>query len=184
MTELGRHMRSTRELRDTRDLIAARQRLAAEAERVQTQLLLEVDEGREVRRGIWRCDQAHARRGAPKLAETYAVNERTVLVVTKIAWLPSDQLNLRPWAREHLLGAGSSSMDDDRTLSRWLDQLDAWEAGRPSDGPRWLQRQDPTVIVTLIGVNAEPTITAWCRCKDHPEAVESIDRHAAWDSMR
>lgn len=120
----------------------------------------------------------------PKLAETYEVDGRSVLAVTKIAWLPSDLLNLRPWSREHLLGAGLSSNMDDRMLSRWLDQLDEWEAGRPPDGRRWLQKQEATVIATLIGTESEPAITAWCRCKVHPNDVVAIDRHDAWASVR
>lgn len=178
-------MRSSAELRETRDLIAARQRLAVEVDRVQSQLLLDVDQGRELRRGIWRCDQPHTRRGAPKLGETIEVDGAVVLAVTKIAWLPSDQLNLRPWSREHLLGVeGSALKMGDQELSRWLDYLDEWEAGRQASGPRPVRAQDTSVIATLVGMDAEPVIGAWWRCKDHPDSLGTIERRAAWASMR
>lgn len=178
-------MRSKTELQAVRDLIAARQRLAAEVERVQSQLLTDVSRGRTQRRGIWRCDQPHSRRGAPKLGETIEVDGARVLAVTKIAWLPSDLLNLTPWSREHLLGVeGSAQKMGDHELSRWIDYLDEWEAGRRPSGLRWLGAQDTSVIATLIGVDAEPVIGAWWRCKDHPASVGTIERRAAWASVR
>lgn len=180
-------LRDPAELARVRGEIAARRDLVVRAEAQRQALNEAVQAGATIQRAVWRCSEPHRGGAIPRLAEAYRVGDE-ILVITKIAWLPSDVLNLRPWGREHLLGAGapneSGLADDDRPLSRWLDNLDLWGQGVEPTGPRWLVRQDPTVILTLTTPEREPVVTAWTRCKDHPAGMRAIDRHAAWDAFR
>lgn len=128
---------------------------------------------------VWRCTLAH-RRGQPKVAEAYRLDPHRVLVVSRIDWLPSDQLTLRPWEREHLLGAGFTEAvmerTDDPMLSDYLDRLDEWAAGLPVTGPRWLRGMNPRTVLTVVEADREPVITPWVRCKQHPESPEPLRR--------
>lgn len=138
---------------------------------------------------VWRCDREH-RGGRPKVAEAWRLPDGRILVVTRIPWIASDQLTLRPWLREHLLGAGINEptlagiLADDRLLSRWLDDLDEWAAGKPASGPRWLKGSPPTWVATVISPDADPAITPWVRCKDHPEHAEPLRRADIFAAFR
>lgn len=138
---------------------------------------------------VWRCTEKH-RGGRPKLAEAYMLTPTSVLVVSQIAWLPSDQLTLRPWDREHHLGAGLEAgslariLVDDKMLSDWLDRLDEWQAGLPSTGPRWLRGANPVQIVTQVCVHEDPPVTPWVRCKDHPREADFLRRADIFAAFR
>ena len=132
-----------------------------------------------------RCEEgaAHSHpNDAPKLADA-ALVLGGLLVVAKIKWRPSDQINLRPWDRDSHLGAGLNGdalervMTDDRALSEWLDQLDGWERGesvRPEGGfgPRWLISEPPRIIRTMLLPDRASPIRAWVRCPRQGEHEE------------
>ena len=119
-----------------------------------------------------RCQLPH-KRGRPKLAQVFAGNFG-VLFVSRIEWLPSDQLNLRPWQlREDLIDCADlpDSVADDRR--RTLLQFDHVE----SDGPRWLQHTAPFWVHDDLAIQAPSEIRPqlWVRCQDHPEAAAPLD---------
>jgi hypothetical protein len=66
------------------------------------------------------------------------------IFASRIAWVASDQLKLRPWEREQYLGTALDDvtfdriMSDDKALSDWLVYLDEWEQGKDANGERWL----------------------------------------------
>lgn len=130
---------------------------------------------------VIRCDQQHQRHGRPKLAEAYRT-ELGVLFVSKIRWLPGDQLTLRPWLRQHLEGAGMDdatyqlAMVDDDLLRRSTEHNDAWARGLSSTGPRWLHKAPPTTILAMVRPDPRvQELDLWVRCVDHPAQAEALD---------
>lgn len=116
------------------------------------------------------CGEPHRGGRTKKLAEAYWLNPE-LLFVSHIDWLPSDELNLRPWTREQLLGSGwNSHLDhDDVMLSEWLDHLDSWSGGVAASGERWLKRPEgPHRIAVVLKPGSDPVYSTWVRCPDHP----------------
>lgn len=130
---------------------------------------------------VYRCDEPHVGNRRPKIAEV--INSGTgLLFISKIPWMASDQLTLRPWMREHLLGAGLDEtslqlcLSDDGYLADWLDHLDEWEAGQPRRGERWLVKAPPTFVVERVEVGPPlGSLGLWLRCPRHPDAYEQLD---------
>jgi len=130
---------------------------------------------------VARCDQPHSGGRVPKLAEAIQVPEVGFLFVSRISWIPSDELTLRPWMREHLEGAGMDSasfdrcLNDDVFLSDMLHRHDAWAGGLVRTGERWLARGEQHEIVALIeGDPDAQALGLWTRCKAHPKHAENI----------
>lgn len=174
-------MRTPEELAAVRATVAARRQAH---ERAVRELDALPEQGQMV---VWRCTQRH-RRGQPKVAQAWRVDARSVLIASRIEWLPSDQLTLRPWEREHLLGRGftDTAMErtDDRMLASYLDRLDEWAAGLPVTGPRWLRGMNPRTVLTVVEADREPVITPWLRCKDHPDQAEALRRADIFAAFR
>lgn len=130
-----------------------------------------------------RCDQTHQRGRRPKLAEA-AIVDGHLLFVSKIDWMPSDELTLRPWQRDSLEGPAMSdevlatAMVDDEFLKDMIDRHDQWAAGIPATGERWLQRVPRFVLTTalpLSEINQPPATGLWVRCPDHASEPENCD---------
>lgn len=156
-------MRDLGELARVRQMAHRRLAHPAEVQAAQARIRPET-----VKVTVW-CSHDHGKGRSRKLAEA-AYLDPEFLVVSRIEWLPSDQLNLRPWERESLLGAGWNPHNDtdDDLLSRWLDHLDEWEQGQPARGERWLKDQPPHMISTILTPGREPAYSPWVRCPDHP----------------
>jgi hypothetical protein len=169
-----------------REAIRARRRAVAAAVE-----LLDSQVGRAAtKRVVVRCDQPH-KGSRPKLAEAVVVQHQ-LLFVSRINWMPSDQLTLRPWARDHLEGAGMSdgafelAMTDDRFLRRLLADNDAWQAGVKPSGERWLVKADPHWIQAAVPLDpgAGTSLGLWTRCSRHPDAVAELTCEALVGALR
>lgn len=123
---------------------------------------------------VW-CSEQHGRGRSRKLAEA-AYLPPGFLVVSRIEWLASDQLNLRPWMREALLGSAWNLRHDtdDELLSHWLDHLDEWEQGLPATGDRWLKDAPTHVIATVLTPGRPAVYSPWVRCPDHPQEAHLL----------
>lgn len=128
-----------------------------------------------------RCDLAGHPGGMPKMAEMILTRHGTFFV-SRIPWAASDELTLRPWEREHLLGAGMDEatmqtlMDDDERLRHYLRRLDEWSAGKQPNGPRWLQDRSPHGVVEVIDLPYDAgRLGLWLRCPRHLDAYEEAD---------
>lgn len=162
-------MRSVEELAEVRAL--AHRRLDHRAEVARARDLITPG---TLKISVW-CSQQHGRGRSKKLAEA-AFLDPEFLFVSRIDWLPSDQLNLRPWEREALLGSGWNHQldEDDALLSQWLDHLDEWGAGLPARGARWLQKAPPRGIEVVLVPGVEPAYSPWVRCPDHPHEETTL----------
>lgn len=130
------------------------------------------------------CEEPHPGGRTRKLGEAALLGPE-ILFVSRIQWLPSDLLNLRPWEREQLLGSGwNDGLDsNDRRLSDWLDRLDEWEKGVTPTGPRALMGKGPHGIAVVLTPGMEPVLTPWVRCPDHPTRARVVtvsELMAAW----
>lgn len=134
---------------------------------------------------VW-CQENHRGGSRRRLAQALHLGRGQVLFVSRIEWLPSDLLNLRPWEREAYIGPRWNPHfdDDDDLLSRWLDQLDAWEQGVPATGPRWLGGSPPHTIRVLISPGSDPVYTPWVRCLDHPDNAEIVSLSTLLNALR
>ena len=176
-------LREEAELARVRAEIAERRHFAADVARAEG--LIAASTETTFQGVVVRCDEGaeHSHpNDAPKLADAAPVLGG-LLVVAKIKYRPSDQINLRPWDRDSYLGSGLDGdplervMTDDRALSDWLDQLDGWERGesvRPEGGfgPRWLISEPPRIIKPMLLPDRASPIRAWVRCPrqgDHEE---------------
>ncbi len=179
-------------LENVRDLMKRRRRDADRARRAHEVLKAHLlnERGNTFRKLTARCDLPHKRGGWPKLAE---ISETAAgfLLISRIAWLPSDQLKLRPWLREHLEGAGLDqvtydlAMTDDVFLSDMLRRHDAWADALESTGHRWLRSTPPHEIVALVEPDrARQAIGLWVRCKDHPGCPESLSGKDLFEAAR
>ncbi len=116
----------------------------------------------------------------PKLAEV-KVTIHGIFFTSRIAWLPSDELTLPPWSREHLLGPGLDDtsyqmcMEDDDYLRDVMHQHDGWSQGVEASGERWLRSTGPSFIVELVEF-PEPMGARglWVRCKVHPRHAKQL----------
>ncbi len=108
------------------------------------------------------------------LAKVY-VHESRMLFSSRIRWLPSDQLNLRPWHRRELLADAGWMAED--VLTDWIQRLDEHGRGLSAEGGRWLTKTPDIYIRELLtssGDAGRPEL--WIRCADHPHSAELHDR--------
>lgn len=127
------------------------------------------------------CQHPHRGSGrGPKLAEA-AIVDGHLMFVSRIDWLPSDELNLRPWTREYLEGQGlvdpamNGLLADDEKLLAWSRANEEWSQGRESGGDRWIARTGPTVICVAVRLGEQTPLGLWVRCARHPESAEALD---------
>lgn len=139
------------------------------------------------RLAVWRCDETHSRSARRKLAEAAAI-DGGVLFVSRINWLLSDHLTLRPWAREALLlsmADAPSSLEDDDRLEDYLRHLDDWGAGHVPQGESWLRGAPACLIIEFYGPDELPgERAAWIRCPDHPEGATRLTRAELFRATR
>ncbi|MGI8701033.1 MAG: hypothetical protein ACR2JU_07480 [Nocardioidaceae bacterium] len=160
-------------LDEVRELILARRARAGEvAARFQAWLADGAAE-RPLKCLAVRCTSAGHAGSAPKMAEV-AATSHGVLFVCRLPWAASDQLTLRPWEREQMLGAGLDGrslemcLSDDDFLMDWLARLDSWSAGHQPDGPRWLRKAPPQQIREVVDLpSADGMAGLWTRCPRH-----------------
>jgi hypothetical protein len=133
------------------------------------------------RRAVIRCDQPHRKKGWPKLAQAVDTG-RGWFFVSRIQWLPGDELNLRPWERQYLEGPGMDeptfelAMSDDAFLGDLLLHHDQWAEGIQEPGERWLRKApDKWLVLPVIPDLSLDIFGLWVRCKDHPEHAEAIE---------
>jgi len=135
--------------------------------------------GKASPRTIIRCRQ-HKGGKAPKLAEVCDLAAHDLgegfLFVSQPAWVPRDQLEMPPFMVEHLLGRGAAAIvdmeggGDDDALLRYAHQL---STPQHATGERWLVKQDPHLVLTVVKPGEEPVLGAWVRCREH-----LADQHA------
>lgn len=169
------------DLQSIRDEITARRRRATEVTtwREELRQLREV-KGEKWPAAVYRCLERHGKGQRPKLAEALRT-PLGIFYVARIDWLPSDQLNLRPWERDGRLASQDDmsyqlAVTDDDYLMNWIEQLDEETRGLQADGPRWLLSAGPVMIVERVEV--PPPLGArglWLRCKDHPDTARALD---------
>ena len=172
-----------------RALISARRERVKMALAVQAEFKEVAETGARLPWAIWRCDLPHSG-GSPKLAEAILVGRRA-LFASRIAWLPSDMLTLRPWQRDRLLGAtrdasGSGISADDAVLQRFVDDLNDWMVGREPTGERWLVRAPAFEVFTVLMPDDEGVgpIGTWVRCKNHPQDQQQISKEHVFGALR
>ncbi len=126
---------------------------------------------------VSRCDQPGHKSGRPKIAEV-AITEHGMLYQAKIPFFRSDQLTLRPWARQQYLGTAldgvslAKAMGDDAFLDNWLDHLDSWSAGHTSTNQPWLLNQRPYILLEVLDLpDRLGQLDLWARCPKHPDGV-------------
>ncbi len=122
-----------------------------------------------------------------KLGVLYVLPD-ALLFVSRIPWLPSDQLTLPPWGRDAYLSDPHIEDMSDEMLSDWLDRLDEWTAGKPADGPRWLASAPEWRIRDDLTIAAGPSgwlPDLWVRCSSrHPGQAEAVDRRLLMEAAR
>jgi hypothetical protein len=132
-----------------------------------------------------RCGRPHPG-GRPVLADLYAT-EQGMLFSSRIEWLPSDQLNRRPWEAESLLlSLDVAHYPDDEELAHAVESLTG-PIFEPPGGPgrRWLMSMRPTYIREVLDLaGADDTRALWTRCRDHPDAAREWTRHELLDRLR
>jgi hypothetical protein len=129
-----------------------------------------------------RCDQGDR----TLLGKVYALTEGA-LFSSRIAWLPSDQQQLRPWERDGYLAAPELADLDDVVLTRWLDHLEQWSAGLDRERTYWLKDAPPTCVYDVLTEPAGPSgwlPGLWTRCRRHPQHAENHDRAALLAATR
>lgn len=162
-----------------REWVLGRRRLTAELAAHQASL----QANPPARQAIWRCTKPH-KNGSPMLAQAVSV-DGGVLFAARIKWLPSDQLNLRGWMREHLLSTLTDQGLEDNLLSTFLDHLEEWGTGQTPHGERWL-RGMPDHFVRDFYL-PEPQIgelQPWMRCVNHPDGAEVAARNDMFSATR
>lgn len=132
---------------------------------------------------VWRCLGAHAG-GRRRLGTAVPLPGGGALFRSWIGWLPSDELNLRPWDRDVLLGAGLTPtlLDDVDLFGDYLTHLERWSAGALPGGPRWLRKGRPAgaatgatvATVVLPGDPEGGVVGCWVRCGDHPDGARLL----------
>lgn len=180
-------IREPSELEDTRRLIASRRARQAEVRRRHEAFDSRLRQGRysELFELEERCLLGGHDRGRPKIYRV-ALTDFGLLYQAEIPWVPSDQLTLRPWLRQDLLGTAigeahyASLMSDDEALSDWLDHLDGWAEGHESTGPRWLAKGGPHVVLEVLDLtdHQEGALELWARCPKHPDG-----ERVPWDRL-
>jgi hypothetical protein len=130
-------------------------------------------------KAVWRCTQPHGGRASRRqLGEALPLVGGGALFRSRIRWMPSDDLNLRPWVRDHLLGAGLTPevLTDATLVSGYLDHLDQWTAGVLPHGERWLRKGPDSVIATVVlpGDPPDGVIGCWLRCDGHPDGARLL----------
>lgn len=164
---------------ELRQTIRERIALFEEARRLGDRIHAQREAGGASTGTIIRCRQ-HKGGKAPKLAEVYRLADYELgdgfLFVAQPAWVPRDQLEIPPFMVEHLLGRGASEVVDlhgaehDAALIRYAHQL---ASPQRATGERWLVKQDPHVVLTIVRHGYEPVLGAWVRCREH-----LADQHA------
>lgn len=171
-----------RDLRAVRaELAERRARAAMVDERFET-AFARLNDGDPINVVDIRCDKGDR----TLLARVYVLPEGA-LFTSRIAWLPSDQLTLRPWERELQLAWPSLADPDDDALDDFLTRLDKQTAGLPAKGGRWLVDGGGRVVGDVLTEPAGPSgwlPGLWTRCRRHPEAAESHDRTALLAATR
>jgi len=174
-------------LRETRVIILKRRAMHAKAAKLSASL-----EGVSFQGLTIRCNESHKGGRRPKLAEA-AIVEGHLLFTSKIDWMPSDELTLRPWHRESLEGYAldgvtlDAVMTDDDFLSAMIDQNDEWEAGVLPKGDRWLQKAPSFTVLTAVPlseIGAPPAVGLWVRCRDHAAEPERCNPLRLVESTR
>ncbi len=158
----------------TRDGLLARQRRAAVVA-----ARFDAAAGVPARTVALRCEQPHTGGRRPVLAQLY-VTEQGVLFSSRILWLPSDQLNRRPWDAESLLlSLDVARWPDDDELARVVESLTGPIFEPPEgQGPRWLISMAPTFIREVLDlVGTDDVRGLWTRCQYHPDAAREWTRH-------
>jgi len=109
-----------------------------------------------------RCEQPHTGR-RPVLAKLFAT-EQGMLFSSRIAWLPSDQLNRRPWDAESLLlSLDVTHWPDDEELACVVKSLTGPIFVPPEGpGPRWLLSVPPTFIREVLDLAEADDARALC----------------------
>jgi hypothetical protein len=110
-----------------------------------------------------RCEQPHTG-GRPVLAKLFAT-EQGMLFFSRIAWLPSDQLNRRPWDAESLLlSLDVTHWPDDEELACVVKSLTGPIFVPPEGpGPRWLLSVPPAARRWGSSITPDPSATAYTR---------------------
>jgi hypothetical protein len=161
-------------------LLASQRRAAVVAARFNA-----VAVGTQVQVMALRCEQPHTG-GRPVLAKLY-VTEQGILFSSRIQWLPSDQLNRRPWDAESLLlSLGVTRWPDDEELARVVESLTGPIFVPPQGpGPRWLVSMEPTFIREVLDLaETDHARALWTRCRDHPNAAREWNRRELADTLR
>jgi hypothetical protein len=118
-----------------------------------------------------RCDHCPS-----LLAKVYV---EAAIFVSRIEWLPSDELTLHPWARDSYLAEERLQHLSDAALADHLEMLDRWSRGLPANGSRWLSRTGPWEVRDVLTEPSGPSSwlpDLWTRCRRHPGQAAVADR--------
>lgn len=173
-------MRTASEVRDW--AAAARAHDAAvEANFARARAIMEASNASNPKASVtqWCNEKGHRAGQRQKLAEIHAL-PFGMLFVSRISWMVSDQLNLRPWAyRQRLIDLEPLCGSDDMLMKEVAD-LDQKAAGvLPGPlRPRWLVDVPPSFIHDDLMIVAPDVIrpALWVRCPDHPADAHALDR--------
>ena len=166
----------------TRDGLLTRQRRAA---LVTARINAAVAAGTPAGTVALRCEQPHTGK-RPVLAKLVAT-EQGILFSSRILWLPSDQLNRRPWDAESLLlSLDVTHWPDDEELTCATESLTGPIFVPPEGpGPRWLRSMGPTFIYEVLDLaETDHARALWTRCRDHPNAAREWNRRELADKLR
>lgn len=168
---------------DTIEAIVARQERAALSSTITA---ADVIPG--VRACVWRCAEQHARKGNPKLGQAVRVSNGGTLFLSRIPWLPSDELTLRPWERDFYTGEGvlPEWLGDEALLTDWLRSVDQWSSGSPSLSERWMRKRKAWAIRTVVMPSDPPSgvVGCWLRCPEHPASPRLLTTSEVFAATR